>query len=206
MAEVATLKGLYEEAKAKNLALDMTRGKPGTEQLDLTLPMLDLVTSSDYKTVGGADTRNYGGIDGIPEAKELFKAFLEVDSIDEVVVGGNSSLTLMHDTIARCVSHGNSSSSAPWGKLAKVKFICPSPGYDRHFAICEHFGIEMIPVENKNNDLDIEKIEELVANDESIKGMWVVPKYGNPTGTSVANTIVDRLANMSTAASDIRIF
>lgn len=206
MAEVATLKGLYEEAKAKNLALDMTRGKPGTEQLDLTLPMLDLVTSSDYKTVGGADTRNYGGIDGIPEAKELFKAFLEVDSIDEVVVGGNSSLTLMHDTIARCVSHGNSSSSAPWGKLAKVKFICPSPGYDRHFAICEHFGIEMITVENKNNDLDIEKIEELVANDESIKGMWVVPKYGNPTGTSVANTIVDRLANMSTAASDFRIF
>ena len=146
MAEVATLKEQFEEAKAKNLALDMTRGKPGSEQLDLTLPMLDLVTSSDYKTAAGADSRNYGGLDGIPEAKELFKDFLEVSSTNEVVVGGNSSLTLMHDTIARCLSHGNSSSSIPWGKLDKVKFLCPSPGYDRHFAICEHFGIEMITV------------------------------------------------------------
>jgi len=206
MAEVATLQGLYEEAKAKNLALDMTRGKPGSEQLDLTLPMLDLVTSSDYKTVGGADSRNYGGLDGIPEAKQLFKEFLEVDSTEEVVVGGNSSLTLMHDTVARCISHGNSSSSKPWGKLDKVKFLCPSPGYDRHFSICEHFGIEMITVENKNNDLDISKIEELVANDESIKGIWVVPKYGNPTGTSVADEVVERLAKMETAANDFRIF
>lgn len=206
MAEVATLQEQYEEAKAKNLALDMTRGKPGSEQLDLTLPMLDLVTSSDYKTIGGADTRNYGGLDGIPEAKELFKEFLEVDSTDEVVVGGNSSLTLMHDTIARCMSHGNSSSSTPWGKLEKVKFLCPSPGYDRHFSICEHFGIEMITVENKDNDLDIAKIEELVAADDSIKGIWVVPKYGNPTGTSVADDVVDRLGKMTTAANDFRIF
>jgi DNA-binding transcriptional MocR family regulator len=206
MAEVATLQGLYEEAKAKNLALDMTRGKPGSEQLDLTLPMLDLVTSSDYKTVGGADSRNYGGLDGIPEAKELFKEFLEVDSTEEVVVGGNSSLTIMHDAISRCISHGNSSSSKPWGKLEKVKFLCPSPGYDRHFAICAHFGIEMITVENKDNDLDISKIEELVAGDDSIKGIWVVPKYGNPTGTSVADEVVERLAKMTTAAADFRIF
>ena len=202
MAEVATLKEQFEEAKAKNLALDMTRGKPGSEQLDLTLPMLDLVSFSDYKTVGGADTRNYGGLDGIPEAKELFKEFLEVSSTSEVVVGGNSSLTLMHDAIARCMSHGNSS----WGKLEKVKFLCPSPGYDRNFLICEHFGIEMITVENKNNDLDIAKIEELVADDDSIKGIWVVPKYGNPTGTSVADDVVDRLAKMETAANDFRIF
>ena len=206
MAEVATLKEQFEEAKAKNLALDMTRGKPGSEQLDLTLPMLDLVTSSDYKTAAGADSRNYGGLDGIPEAKELFKDFLEVSSTNEVVVGGNSSLTLMHDTIARCLSHGNSSSSIPWGKLDKVKFLCPSPGYDRHFAICEHFGIEMITVENKNNDLDIEKIEELVAGDDSIKGIWVVPKYGNPTGTSVSDDVVHRLAKMNVAANDFRIF
>ncbi|MBO73533.1 MAG: aminotransferase [Flavobacteriales bacterium] len=206
MAEVATLKEQFEEAKAKNLALDMTRGKPGSEQLDLTLPMLDLVTSSDYKTAAGADSRNYGGLDGIPEAKELFREFLEVSSINEVVVGGNSSLTLMHDTIARCISHGNASSSAPWGKLEKVKFLCPSPGYDRHFAICEHFGIEMITVENKDNDLDIDKIEELVVSDDSIKGIWVVPKYGNPTGTSVADDVVDRLAKMETAANDFRIF
>ena len=206
MAEVATLKEQFEEAKAKNLALDMTRGKPGSEQLDLTLPMLDLVTSSDYKTAAGADSRNYGGLDGIPEAKELFKDFLEVSSTNEVVVGGNSSLTLMHDTIARCLSHGNSSSSIPWGKLDKVKFLCPSPGYDRHFAICEHFGIEMITIENKNNDLDIEKIEELVAGDDSIKGIWVVPKYGNPTGTSVSDDVVHRLAKMNVAANDFRIF
>lgn len=202
---VASLKEQYETAKAKNLALDMTRGKPGTEQLDLSLPMLDLVTSSDYKTAGGADTRNYGGIDGIPEAKEMFKAFLEVDSTDEVIVGGNSSLTLMHDTVARFMSHGTCDSSQPWGKEEKVKFLCPAPGYDRHFAICEHFGIEMITVPNVNDDLDIASIEELVAGDASIKGMWVVPKYGNPTGTSVANEIVARLAAMKTAANDFRI-
>lgn len=206
MSDLATLKKQYEEAKAKNLALDMTRGKPGSEQLDLTLPMLDLVTSSDYKTEAGADPRNYGGLDGIPEAKALFKEFLEVDSTDEVIVGGNSSLTLMHDTIARCMSHGNASSSKPWSKLEKPKFLCPSPGYDRHFSICEHFGIEMITVENKNNDLDIEKIEELVASDNSIVGIWVVPKYGNPTGTSVSDEVVERLAKMNTAANDFRIF
>lgn len=203
---LATLQAKFEEAKAKNLALDMTRGKPGSEQLDLSLPMLDLVTSADYKTAGNADTRNYGGLDGIPEAKELFKEFLEVSSTDEVIVGGNSSLTLMHDLVARCLSHGAADSTTPWSKLEKVKFLCPSPGYDRHFAICEHFGIEMITVENKNNDLDIAKIEELVANDDAIKGMWVVPKYGNPTGTSVADEVVDRLASMKTAANDFRIF
>lgn len=202
---VSSLKKQYEEALAKNLALDMTRGKPGAEQLDLSLPMLDLVTSSDYKTLAGADTRNYGGLDGIPEAKELFKDFLEVDSTDELIVGGNSSLTLMHDTVARLMSHGTCDSDVAWGKLDKVKFLCPSPGYDRHFSICEHFGIEMITVQNVNDDLDIAKIEELVAADSSIKGIWVVPKYGNPTGTSVADEIVDRLASMKTAAEDFRI-
>ena len=125
-SSLAQLQANFEEAKGKNLALDMTRGKPGVEQLDLTNGMLDLVTSSDYKTLAGGDPRNYGGIDGIPEAKELFKEFLEVDSINEVVVGGNSSLTLMHDTIARCMSHGTIDSTKPWAKLEKVKFICPS--------------------------------------------------------------------------------
>ncbi len=203
---LATLQAKFEEAKAKNLALDMTRGKPGAEQLDLALPMLDLVTSSDFKTIAGADTRNYGGLDGIPEAKELFKDFLEVSSTDEVIVGGNASLTLMHDLVARCLSHGTVDSDKPWCKLDKVKFLCPAPGYDRHFAICEHFGIEMITVEMKDGDLDIAKIEELAANDDTIKGMWVVPKYGNPTGTSVSDEVVDRLAAMKTAASDFRIF
>ena len=206
MSDLAALQGKYDEAKARNLALDMTRGKPGSEQLDLSLPMLDLVTSSDYKTIAGGDSRNYGGLDGIPEAKELFKEFLETESTNEVIVGGNSSLTLMHDTIARCISHGNSSSSVAWGKLEKVKFLCPSPGYDRHFSICEHFGIEMVPVDMIEGGPNMDQVEALVSADDSIKGIWVVPKYGNPTGTSVSDEVVDRLAKMSTAAADFRIF
>lgn len=205
MSDLSALQGKYEEAKAKNLALDMTRGKPGTEQLDLTLPMLDLVTSSDYKTPAGADTRNYGGLDGIDEMKNLFVEFLEVASKDEVIVGGNSSLTLMHDTIARCVSHGTVGSQKPWGQ-EKVKFLCPAPGYDRHFGICEHFGIEMITVPMDDKGPDMNKVQELVKADASIKGIWIVPKYGNPTGLSVADEVVDRLAKMETAASDFRIF
>lgn len=196
----------YEAAKAQNLALDMTRGKPGVEQLDLTNPMLDLVTASDYKTFAGTDPRNYGGLDGIPEAKEFFKEFLEVESVNEVVVGGNSSLNIMNDTVARCMTHGTVDSPKAWAKLDKVKFLCPAPGYDRHFAICEHFGIEMITVPNKENDLDIETIEKLAEADDSIKGIWIVPKYGNPTGTSVSDKVVQRLASMTTAAPDFRIF
>ena len=204
--DLKALQAKFEEAKAKNLALDMTRGKPGSEQLDLSLPMLDLVTSSDYKTAAGADTRNYGGLDGIPEAKELFKDFLEVTSVNEVIVGGSSSLTLMHDTIARCMSHGTIDSTKAWAKEEKVKFLCPSPGYDRHFAICEHFGIEMIVVDMELTGPNMDQVEALVAADDSIKGIWVVPKYGNPTGTSVSDEVVDRLASMTTKASDFRIF
>lgn len=204
--DLKALQAQFEEAKAKNLALDMTRGKPGSEQLDLALPMLDLVTSSDYKTLAGGDTRNYGGLDGIPEAKELFKEFLEASSTDEVVVGGNSSLTLMHDTIARCMSHGTVDSFQPWSKEEKVKFLCPSPGYDRHFSICEHFGIEMVVVDMELSGPNMDQVEALVAADDSIKGIWVVPKYGNPTGTSVSDEVVDRLSSMGTAANDFRIF
>ncbi len=196
----------YEEAKAKNLALDMTRGKPSPEQLDLALPMLDLVTSSDYKTLAGADTRNYGGLDGIPEAKELFKDFLEVSSTSEVVVAGNSSLTLMHDTVGRAVSHGTVDSETPWGKLPKVKFLCPSPGYDRHYSVCEHFGIEMITVGMDENGPLMDEVEKLVAEDDSIKGIWIVPKYSNPTGYTCSDEVVERLASMKTAAADFRIF
>lgn len=204
--DLKALQAKFEEAKAKNLALDMTRGKPGSEQLDLSLPMLDLVTAADYKTAAGADSRNYGGLDGIPESKELFKDFLEVSSVNEVIVGGNSSLTLMHDTIARCMSHGTVGSAKPWSKEEKVKFLCPSPGYDRHFAICEHFGIEMVVVDMELTGPNMDQVEALVAADDSIKGIWVVPKYGNPTGTSVSDEVVDRLATMTTKASDFRIF
>ena len=200
-----SLKEQYLTAKAKNLALDMTRGKPGSDQLDLSLPMLDLVTSNDYKSAKGEDPRNYGGLDGLPETKELFKEFLEVDDVKEVIVGGASSLTLMHDTIARFMSHGASNSDKAWGKEDKVKFLCPAPGYDRHFAISEHFGMELITVEMDENGLNMDEVEKLVANDEAIKGMWMVPKYGNPTGTSVSDEVVNRLASMKTAAKDFRI-
>lgn len=199
------LKSQFEEIKAKNLSLDMTRGKPGPEQLDLSNSMLDLVTSSDYKTVAGADTRNYGGLDGIPEAKELFKDFAEVSSLDEVVVSGNSSLTVMHDTISRAMTHGVCDSDENWAK-AGAKFICPSPGYDRHFSLCEHFGIEMITTSYTADGPNMDEIEELVANDASIKGVWIVPKYGNPTGLSCSDEVVERLAKMKTAAKDFRIF
>ncbi|WP_044205186.1 aminotransferase class I/II-fold pyridoxal phosphate-dependent enzyme [Flammeovirga sp. OC4] len=195
----------YQDYKAQGLALDMTRGKPGTEQLDLSLPMMDLVTSKDYKTLAGADTRNYGGLDGIPEMKAIFKDFLEVSSTDEVIAAGNSSLTLMHDTIARAMSHGFPESKKAWGKLDKVKFLCPSPGYDRHYSVCEHFGIEMItvPMTEKGPDMDV--VEKLVAEDKSIKGIWVVPKYSNPTGYTCSKKTVKRLAKMKTAAKDFRI-
>ena len=206
MSDLSVLNARFVEAKAKNLALDMTRGKPGSDQLDLSLPMLDLVTSSDYKTLSNADPRNYGGLDGIPEAKTLFKDLIETDSVEEVIVGGNSSLTLMYDTVARCISHGTVDSKLPWGKLEKAKFLCPSPGYDRHFSVCQHFGIEMIPVDMTDEGPNMDQVEDLVANDESIKGIWIVPKYSNPTGISVSDKVVERLAAMKTAANDFRIF
>ncbi len=205
-ANLSALQEKYLQAKAKNLALDMTRGKPGAEQLDLSLDMLNLVTAMDYKTAKGEDPRNYGGLDGIAETKEFFREFLETDSADEVIVGGNSSLTLMHDTIAKCISHGTVDSAKPWGKEEKIKFLCPAPGYDRHFAITEHFGFELITIEMTNQGPDMDMVEKLVASDASIKGIWIVPKYNNPMGTSVSDEVVDRLAKMTTAAADFRIF
>ena len=195
----------FKVFKAKNLALDMSRGKPSTAQLDLSNELLDTVSSSDFKTISDADTRNYGGLDGIPEAKELFKDFLEVSTVDEVVIGGNASLTIMHDIVSRGITHGMCDSTQAWGK-APIKFICPSPGYDRHFSICQHFGIEMIPVSCTPNGPNMDEVEQLVANDESIKGIWIVPKYSNPTGLSCSDEVVDRLSTMKTAANDFRVF
>lgn len=199
------LQSNFEAYKAKNLELDMSRGKPSAAQLDLSNELLKTVTADDYKTMGGQDTRNYGGLDGIPEAKELFKDFLEVSSASEVVIGGNASLTIMHDIISRAITHGVSDSEQPWGKQ-KVKFLCPSPGYDRHFSICEHFGIEMITINSNDDGPDMDVIERLVASDDQIKGIWMVPKYSNPTGLSCSDVIVDRLSEMPTAAKDFRIF
>jgi aspartate/methionine/tyrosine aminotransferase len=192
----------YEDFKSRNLKYDMSRGKPCQEQLDLSIGMLDI---TDYKSYDGTDCRNYGGLDGIPEAKQLFAELLEVNT-DEVIIGGNSALNMIYDTIARAMSFGVSGSEVPWGKLPKVKFLCPSPGYDRHFAICELFGIEMIVVDMKSDGPDIDAIEKLVYEDEAVKGIMCVPKYSNPDGITYSDDVVDRLAGMKTKTKDFRIF
>lgn len=195
------LKKAYNAAKAQNLKLDMSRGKPCSEQLDLSIGMLEC---NEYK-MDSIDGRNYGNVDGLPSAKALFADYLEV-APDEVIIGGNSSLAMMYDTIARAWMFGVVDSDQPWGKLPKVKFLAPSPGYDRHFAICELMGIEMIPIEMNNDGPDMDTVEKLVAEDESIKGIWCVPKYSNPGGVVYSDEVVNRLAGMKTKAPDFRIF
>jgi DNA-binding transcriptional MocR family regulator len=195
----------YEAFKAQKLKLDMTRGKPCPEQLALSNGLLTCLTEKDFKALDGTDCRNYGGVDGLPEAKELFAQFLEATPA-ETIMGGNSSLALMYDTIARAMLVGVVDSPAPWGKLPKIKFLCPSPGYDRHFAICEMLGIEMITVPLTSDGPDMAMVEQLVAGDDAVKGIWCVPKYANPTGATYADHVVDRLAAMKTKAPDFRIF
>lgn len=201
-----TLQDAYEAIASQQLQLDMSRGKPCTEQLDLSQPMLDIITSSStIKTENGTDARNYGVLDGIPEAKAFFASILDVEP-KQVIVGGNSSLTLMHDSIVQFLLHGVSEEATPWIKQDNVKFLCPSPGYDRHFTICEALGIEMIPVAMTPEGPDMEEVEKLVGADPQIKGIWCVPKYSNPDGFTYSDAVVDRLAGMQTAADDFRIF
>jgi DNA-binding transcriptional MocR family regulator len=202
--EIEILENRYNAFKEQNLKLDMTRGKPCSEQLDISMDMLDIPAKDVRRAADGTDCFNYGFLDGLPEAKALFAEMLDVNA-NEIIIGGNSSLNLMYDTIARAMSFGILGCT-PWSKLEKVKFLCPSPGYDRHFAICELFGIEMIIVDMKQDGPDMDVVEKLVAQDESIKGIWCVPKYSNPDGISYSDEVVDRFAALKPKAKDFRIF
>ncbi len=201
---IEALETRYNAFKEQNLKLDMTRGKPCSEQLDLSIEMLDIPAKELRKAADGTDCLNYGVLDGIPEAKALFAEMLDVNA-NEIIIGGNSSLNLMYDTVARAMSLGVLGCT-PWSKQDKVKFLCPSPGYDRHFAICELFGIEMIIVDMKQDGPDMDVVEKLVAEDKSIKGIWCVPKYSNPDGITYSDEVVDRFAALKPKAQDFRIF
>ena len=196
-AEKAELEKRYNDFKAKNLKLDMSRGKPGSDQLDLSN---ELNAVSDY-TENGVDLRNYGMMDGTPACKKLFADLMQVKP-ENVIVGPNASLTLMFDYIAQCFTHG--AGDTPWCRLNSVKFLCPVPGYDRHFTILEHFGIEMINIEMKADGPDMDAVEEAV-KDPSVKGMFCVPKYSNPQGITYSDAVVRRIAALRPAAKDFRV-
>lgn len=201
---VSEAQSKIDEFASKKLALDITRGKPSQQQLDLSMPILDILSAEDLRSYQ-PDVRNYGGIDGLEEMKELFRHMTGASAQESVLIGGNSSLNLMHDTISTYLRYGAGEARPPWGKQ-QAKFICPVPGYDRHFAVCEHLGIDMIAVGMDENGPDMDAVEALVASDNSIKGMWCVPKYSNPTGITYSDDVVRRLATMETAADGFRIF
>ena len=199
------LEEAYEEAKRKGLSLDMSRGKPSVAQLQIGMGLMNALDSeSDMKTESGFDTRNYGMMDGIPEAKKLMADMMQV-SPEKVIVCGNASLPIMYDTVSRSMTHGVLGAT-PWCKLESVKFLCPAPGYDRHFAITQHFGIEMITVPMSPEGPDMDMVEKLVSEDASIKGIWCVPKYSNPQGYTYSDETVKRFAALKPAAEDFRIF
>lgn len=200
--EYELVREAYDRLCEKGLSLDMSRGKPGPDQLTISTQVMDLVNNEQgFRNRDGIDCRNYGGLDGLNELKELFSEILEVPT-DRIIVGGNSSLNMMFDVVAQAMTHGMGGD--PWLLQGKIKFLCPVPGYDRHFAICEHFGIEMINVPMTPEGPDMDVVEELI-KDEKVKGMWCVPKYSNPDGIVYSDETVRRLANMRPAAKDFRI-
>ncbi len=194
----------YAELQAKKLKLDLTRGKPAPEQLDLSNALLRL-PGQDYRDAEGTDTRNYGGLHGLPGLREIFGELLGIP-VQNLIAGNNASLEMMHDAVVFAMLHGAVDSPRPWVAEPVVKFLCPSPGYDRHFAITETMGIEMITVPLLEDGPDVDLVEELVATDPAIKGMWCVPVYSNPTGATYSWENVRRLVQMKTAAPDFRLF
>jgi len=192
----------YEDLRARRLRLDLTRGKPSAEQLDLAVPLLELPGMGDHRAADGTDVRNYGGLRGLPELREIFEPLLGVPA-DRLLAAGNASLELMHDYLLHAALFGVPGGESPWRDAA---FLCPVPGYDRHFAICAKLGIEMIPVALTGDGPDMAEVERLVAEDARVKGIWCVPKYSNPTGEIYSSSVVRRLASMPTAAADFRVF
>ncbi len=199
------LEASFEEKKALNLQLDMSRGKPSTTQLDISLGLMDVLTSkSNFISHDGMDCRNYGGLDGIPEAKQLMADIMGATP-EHIIMFGNASLAIMYDCVSRSYSHGILGHT-PWCELDQVKFLCPVPGYDRHFAITEHFGIDMVNIPMTDEGPDMDLVEELVEHDDSVKGIWCVPKYSNPQGICYSDETVRRFANLKPAAEDFRIY
>ncbi len=195
----------YSDKKALGLSLDMSRGKPSATQLEVSMDILDVLdSSSDFKAENGLDCRNYGGLDGIPEAKRLMAEMMDTKP-ENVIVYGNASLNIMYDQISRAYTHGLMGNT-PWCKLDKVKFLCPAPGYDRHFAITERFGFELITIPMHEDGPDMDLVEKYVNTDDSVKGIWCVPKYSNPQGITYSDDVVKRFAALKPAAKDFRIF
>ncbi len=202
----AALLERYQKYKDMDLNLNIARGNPSTQQLDMIMPMMDMINSkTDCRDKYGTDARNYGALLGLKEAREFFGQMLGT-TVEETIVVGASSINFMYDCLSRAMLKGVLESDKPWGKYDKIKFICPVPGYDRHFSMCEFFGIEMIQVPTYEDGPDMDMIRAAVENDETVKGMWCIPKFSNPLGITYSDDVVRQLANLKPAAKDFRIF